>query len=89
VSGASWVGALDMSGNVWEWTNTLYAPYPYDSGDGREADTGGRTDVRRVVRGGSWLNSQDNARAASRSRYYPLNRLNINGFRVVLGGVPS
>lgn len=35
-SGASWVGALDMSGNVLEWVNSLYKPYPYDAADGRE-----------------------------------------------------
>lgn len=53
-SGASWVGALDMSGNVWEWTSSLYRDYPYDAADGREADTGAQTSVYRVVRGGSW-----------------------------------
>ena len=35
--GASWVGALDMSGSLYEWTNSLYRPYPYDPNDGREA----------------------------------------------------
>lgn len=34
--GASWVGALDMSGNAFEWVASAYARYPYDADDGRE-----------------------------------------------------
>jgi hypothetical protein len=37
----------------------------------------------RVVRGGSWNNNQNNARAAFRNHNHPDNRNNNNGFRVV------
>jgi formylglycine-generating enzyme required for sulfatase activity len=56
---ASWVGAYDLSGNVWEWVNTIYDPlnfpYPYDAEDGRETiDPSNILDMQRVLRGGSW-----------------------------------
>jgi formylglycine-generating enzyme required for sulfatase activity len=85
-AGASWVGALDMIGNVWEWVNSLADPYPYDASDGREADTGERTDVWRVLRGGSWFNyDSDFLRSAARIDYFPVNFGNYYdfGFRCV------
>ena len=79
--GASWVGALDMSGNVWEWVSSLYLPYQDDRiwGDNRE-DGENRTDVR-VLRGGSWYNDDINLRAPIRDWSFPDNsNLNV-GFR--------
>jgi formylglycine-generating enzyme required for sulfatase activity len=51
-AGASWVGALDMAGNVWEWTSTIYRNYPYNANDGRE-DLNNSTTAR-TLRGGAW-----------------------------------
>jgi hypothetical protein len=51
-AGVSWVGALDMAGNVWEWTSSIHAPYPYNATDGREDVTD--TTSSRVIKGGSW-----------------------------------
>lgn len=61
VGGKSWVGAHDMAGNVWEWTASLYRPYPYDSADGRETSTD--PIEARVYRGG-WLTYQDGGASA-------------------------
>lgn len=45
--GASWVGALDMSGNVYEWTDAYFLHYPLN-----EDSTGYKT--RRMLRGGAF-----------------------------------
>jgi hypothetical protein len=66
--GASWVGALDMAGNVWEWTDSWWD----------------EDEVGRVFRGGSWLLNTDYARAAYRDRVSPDNFGGRYGFRVVL-----
>ncbi|MCU0465966.1 MAG: SUMF1/EgtB/PvdO family nonheme iron enzyme [Anaerolineae bacterium] len=77
---ASWVGALHLSGNVWEWTASLYEPYPYVGDGSRERDA----DARRVLRGGSWIRDQDPARVAYRNHFFPYARYNNFGFRLLL-----
>ena len=56
-------GLHDMHGNVWEWCQSLYKPYPYRADDGRE-DLG--ADGNRVLRGGSWTNVANACRSAYR-----------------------
>jgi len=84
-------GAFDLSGNVYTWTTSIYDQtafaYPYRADDGREDEN--RTGVRRVLRGGSWNNVPQDARAARRFTYNPSSRSNNIGFRVVLGSPPK
>ncbi len=80
--GSSWIGVLDLSGNVWEWVSSLYLPYPYDKNDGREADTENDISVRRVLRGCSWAyNDSFYMRGAIRGWDFPDGSNRFNGFR--------
>jgi formylglycine-generating enzyme required for sulfatase activity len=72
-------GLYDMNGNVWEWCQSKYKPYPYRADDGREDLQS--TDVR-VMRGGSWRSPQKGCRSAYRRRVPPDDR--TIGFRIIL-----
>ena len=76
MEGASWVGALDMSGNVWEWIHNIYTPYPNHCDD---VDNLYRN--ARILRGGSSRVSSDNLRVAHRLQMHPLTVDETFGFR--------
>jgi formylglycine-generating enzyme required for sulfatase activity len=63
--GASPYDLLDMSGNVDEWCQSQYRPYPYDAEDGREDVTPG-SDTARATKGGSFTDNRRWVRAAYR-----------------------
>jgi formylglycine-generating enzyme required for sulfatase activity len=73
-------GLVDMTGNVWEWTSSVYRDYPYDAADGREVLIA--TPARRVGRGGSWYDVHVLARVSSRYHLVPGYRDDNLGLRV-------
>ncbi len=84
--GDSPYGCVDMAGNVWEWTSSLYKGYPYDPEDGREEQEGSGD---RTLRGGSWGYDLRGARVSVRDNYHPDGFGNLVGFRVVVAPVSS
>ena len=80
-NGASPYGALDMAGNVWEWTSSIYKNYPYDPNDGREEPISAD---QRVLRGGAFYNLADGVRCTIRYGRNTDFKIDYDGFRVVV-----
>ena len=87
--GDSLFGCSDMSGNVWEWTSSLWGKefdkpdygYPYKPRDGRENQRAD-DDIYRVLRGGSFYDTSRLLRSAVRFRNVDVG--GNCGFRVAL-----
>lgn len=70
-------GALDIAGNVYEWTSSLSRSYP------KAIEPFNKTDLY-VVRGGSYESSREEARCAARQEKGPNIKAHNIGFRIVL-----
>ena len=71
-------GLYDMTGNVAEWTSSLFKPYPYKADDGREDP---QASGPRVLRGGSNSSDERNARCLVRMEGPPDEGTPLVGFR--------
>lgn len=79
---ASPYGAMELVGNVWEWTRSRYRDYPYDPTDGRE-DLSSEVKESRALRGGSWFDPGTLTSCACRLSSDANSRENYFGFRLV------
>ncbi|MBK9315399.1 MAG: SUMF1/EgtB/PvdO family nonheme iron enzyme [Acidobacteria bacterium] len=81
-------GLYDVHGNVREWCEDVW----HDNYNGAPADGSawvtGENQGRRLLRGGSWYDNRDFARAVYRVNSSPRSRIYNIGFRVVCGGGP-
>jgi formylglycine-generating enzyme required for sulfatase activity len=82
-------GIEEMSGNVWEWTRSIWNPdYPYKPGSTREtlAPTHG---LVQTVRGGAFDLASRFVRATYRNAHLPQFRPKVIGFRIAVSNLAS
>ena len=80
-SGDSAFGCRQMIGNVWEWTDTDFAPYPGFVPDMYEDYSQPLFDNTKVLRGGAWTTRGRMIRNTWRSYYGPERNDVFAGFR--------
>ena len=75
-------GLYEMHGNVSEWCASEYDP-SYSGSEQIDGSLDRSNNIPRTLRGGSWNNSLDELRSATRHKSNPTKRSNEWGFRLV------
>ena len=84
-AGRSWVGTLDLAGNVAEWTGDFYDDRLYGRlEDGAVNPTGPESGSLRVLRGGLWGEPPEDIRPTLRARHTAVSHSDGRGFRIIL-----
>jgi len=80
---ASWCGALDLAGSVFEWCSDWYTD-GYDTTQSSEDPAGPEYGEQRILRGGAWDSFAGQCRSAYRYSETPYGESYYTGFRVAI-----